>query len=229
MSGRYAASHLSAASAKVRRPAPGLVILPRLRRPTGAGPGQPPSGAANGSGHIWALSRQRVQARVHPQLPCVASPPLRASRHGDARYARRGTVTGTVMGSRSPPSGPGTASDLRFAGADDGIRTRDPNLGKVELAVPRVGCRPLTCASVRGVVRRMAPNPPCSRARSTTACAQNPISGGSMSLVRSKPVVSRSRATSSSRQTAESFLSAASSASSTAKSSRGSRSICSNR
>ena len=48
--------------------------------------------------------------------------------------------------------------------ADDGTRTRDPHLGKVPKDVQLVPSSPLTCGSVRGVLRPMALFPPRSRA-----------------------------------------------------------------
>jgi hypothetical protein len=60
--------------------------------------------------------------------------------------------------------GPKTGPDLRFRGADDGIRTRDPHLGKAAERVYVVTPRAMTCGSVRPVVRRDAVFPPCRRA-----------------------------------------------------------------
>src|SRR5581483_3521789 len=49
-------------------------------------------------------------------------------------------------------------SDLDFSGADDGIRTRDPNLGNDATAVHRVPPSALTCTCVRAPVSRVPAN-----------------------------------------------------------------------
>jgi len=53
-------------------------------------------------------------------------------------------------------------------GADDGIRTRDPNLGKANQGVRLRAPRALTCAPVQPVVRRDGDFPPCGIPRYTT-------------------------------------------------------------
>jgi hypothetical protein len=42
---------------------------------------------------------------------------------------------------------------LDFLGADDGIRTRDPHLGKVMMFVLGVRCSPLTSSTISEIVR----------------------------------------------------------------------------
>jgi hypothetical protein len=51
-----------------------------------------------------------------------------------------------------------------FLRADDGIRTRDPHLGKVLIGLRALSCRALTCGFVHPVVRREALTPSCCRA-----------------------------------------------------------------
>ncbi len=53
--------------------------------------------------------------------------------------------------------------DQHVLGADDGIRTRDPNLGNVECAVQAVPEHAATWTSVQPVVRRVARIPACLR------------------------------------------------------------------
>ena len=57
---------------------------------------------------------------------------------------------------------------MEMDGADDGIRTRDPNLGKAKQGVRLTAPRALTCASVQPVVRQDGGFPPCGRPRYTT-------------------------------------------------------------
>jgi hypothetical protein len=52
----------------------------------------------------------------------------------------------------------------RNYGADDGIRTRDPHLGKVALRVSLGAQRVVICASVRQPVRQSRRFLPCRRA-----------------------------------------------------------------
>jgi hypothetical protein len=53
---------------------------------------------------------------------------------------------------------------LDFLGADDGIRTRDPHLGKVILFVQGVHPSPMDCVSVQPVSTESASDPACCRA-----------------------------------------------------------------
>jgi len=55
------------------------------------------------------------------------------------------------------------ASRRYLLGTDDGIRTRDPHLGKAARAVRLVLLSPVTWPFVRPVVRPDRRNPPCSR------------------------------------------------------------------
>ena len=57
-----------------------------------------------------------------------------------------------------------TATTWTFSGADDGIRTRDPHLGRVILFVHRVRPSPLACESVHPVSIESAQIPACCRA-----------------------------------------------------------------
>ena len=50
------------------------------------------------------------------------------------------------------------SSDQDFCGAEDGIRTRDPHLGKVRVFVPLDIARPLKCGSVHAVSSTATPS-----------------------------------------------------------------------
>jgi hypothetical protein len=79
--------------------------------------------------HFLVLIRACAYASMR-----MASKSKLGARHGAARLRH-------AEGSASGPVEPVVASDLRFSGADDGIRTRDPHLGKVVQA--RTRCEPL--------------------------------------------------------------------------------------
>ena len=67
----------------------------------------------------------------------------------------------TIFLDGTAPQGQQVLASRRYVlGADDGIRTRDPHLGKAARAVRLVLLRPLSWAFVRLVVRPDPPNPP---------------------------------------------------------------------
>ena len=71
----------------------------------------------------------------------------------------------TIFLDGTAPQGQQVLASRRYVlGADDGIRTRDPHLGKAAKAVHLVLIRPVNWSFVRAVVRSDRPHPACSRA-----------------------------------------------------------------
>ncbi len=103
------------------------------------------------------------------------APRWRVGRSPSRRYVRRCFSTGsatacTVRRILSPLAGPAPPyARTRIIpltcsfGADDGIRTRDPHLGKVTIRLQAVWSNALTGGFVRSVVRPVTSLPPCRR------------------------------------------------------------------
>jgi len=97
----------------------------------------PPVGVAGCAPHrpgdVLAGAGEGVDAGVDPQLPPRAPLSCRSARHaGDPESEGRWWANGMgAAKSARRGGGPIAALNCRYGGADDGIRTRDPNLGKV--------------------------------------------------------------------------------------------------
>ena len=112
-----------------------------------------PAGPLHGGVEVL-LPAVAISSCVDADLEAVAA----AADHGPTiwLWVARGVATPAPRGRPPPERGP----DLRFCGADDGIRTRDPNLGKVvlyQLSHVRVGHENSANRSVRS--RPGAPPP----------------------------------------------------------------------
>ena len=115
---------------------------------------------------IEPTARVRVRADEHAQLEgartSLTDRPLHRTIVARSQRAR---VMGKADGHDGQRSARRTrrrhAADLRSLGADDGIRTRDPHLGKVMDLVRRLGSTPLSsfCPPAFRPVRRVGPSP----------------------------------------------------------------------
>jgi hypothetical protein len=94
------------------------------------------------SGSVPPQTRSSQEAvprwRIEPVIPTISTGPAATFRD------LQGSVMGksrALMGDH-PPMGATPPLTCTFIGADDGIRTRDPHLGKVMESVHRVRCAP---------------------------------------------------------------------------------------
>ena len=106
------------------------------------------------------LARLRVAADVDAYLPAVPPPLTDRSGHaadGRSSMGKSWAGHGQPAPLSSPAKEPTCCSRPSRAGADDGIRTRDPHLGKVTGTVRRVVPSALTWSPVRDSVRLARP------------------------------------------------------------------------